>query len=83
MAYLGIGYRGTDTFLKKMVDSNSAWLRGDRTPRFFGDNFLVLYDSNTAREFASRCLKAAPENAIAIYPMDRPIEQQTEHNYND
>ena len=76
MAYIGIGYMGTEHgFLKKLVDENMAWLKGDRMPRFFGDSFVVLYDSNTAREFAHKCKKAAPENTIAIYPMDRPLEQ--------
>jgi hypothetical protein len=83
MAYLGIGYRGTDNYLKNMVETNNSWLKGDRIPRFFGDNFLVLYDSNTAREFASKCLKTAPENTIAVFPMDKPLEHQAVRNYND
>jgi hypothetical protein len=75
MAYLGIGYSGTETgFLKNLAESNMAWLKGDRIPRFFGDNFVVLYDSNTAREFAHKCVSAAPKDTIAVYPMDRHIE---------
>jgi len=76
MAYIGIGYLGGDTgFLRDLVQRNNAWLKGDRIPRFFGDNFVVLYDSNTAREFAHKCLAAATDGSIVIYPMDRPIEQ--------
>ena len=75
MAYIGIGYSGTEPdFLKNIVDKNIAWLNGDRVPRFFGDKFIVLYDSNTAREFAHKCRVAAAEHEIVIYPMDRPYE---------
>ncbi len=75
MAYLGIGYSGTkSTFLRDQVNSNIEWLKGDRLPRFFGDSFLVLYDSNTAREFAKICRDADEENAIVIYPMERPLK---------
>jgi hypothetical protein len=76
MAYVGIGYLGTEAgFLKNLVDRNMAWLKGDRIPRFFGDNFVVLYDSNTAREFARMCKDAAPKDSILIYPMDRPVHE--------
>ncbi|MBD3390605.1 MAG: hypothetical protein GF418_01175 [Chitinivibrionales bacterium] len=75
MAYIGIGYQGSDpSFLRNLVEKHIAWLKGDRVPRFYGDNFIVLYDSNTAREFAGKCKRAAPENSILVYPMDRPIE---------
>jgi hypothetical protein len=84
MAYIGIGYIGTETaFLKKMSDTNSAWLNGDRIPRFFGDNFIVLYDSNTAREFVRKCRASSAEGAIVIYTMDKPLEQNISHNRND
>ncbi|MFP4164275.1 MAG: hypothetical protein ACLFQB_11360 [Chitinispirillaceae bacterium] len=75
MAYLGIGYSGSkQTFLKEMVNDNIEWLKGDRLPRFFGEAFLVLYDSNTAREFAKKCTDADEENAVVIYPMERPLK---------
>lgn len=75
MAYIGIGYSGPDSdFLKNLTEKYGSWLRGDRIPRFYGDCFMVLYDSNTAREFAKKCHNAAPENTITIYPMEKPIE---------
>jgi hypothetical protein len=50
------------------------WLKGDRLPRFFGDSFIVLYDSNTAREFAKKCKEASDDdNVIVVYPMDKPV----------
>jgi len=74
MAYIGIGYCGENTaFLRDFVQRHGAWLKGDRVPRFFGDAFVVLYDSNTAREFARKCLEAAEKNTIVIYPMERPV----------
>jgi hypothetical protein len=76
MAYLGIGYCGANaSFLRDQVDKNIKWLKGDRLPRFFGDCFLVLYDSNTAREFAHKCELEAAANDIIIYPMGRPLEK--------
>jgi hypothetical protein len=76
MAYIGIGYMGTEPgFLKNLVEKNMAWLKGDRMPRLYGDSFAVLYDSNTAREFANKCKQTAPQNSITIYPMERPVEQ--------
>jgi hypothetical protein len=75
MAYLGIGYSGSKKrFLADLVSENSDWLKGDRVPRFFGDAFLVMYDSNTAREFAKKCREADDGNGVAIYPMERPIK---------
>lgn len=75
MAYLGIGYSGTkQSFLRDRVNENIEWLKGDRLPRFFGNDFLVLYDSNTAREFAKKCRDADEENAVVIYPMERPLK---------
>ena len=74
MAYLGIGYSGSDeSFLRDLVSEHINWLKGDRLPRFFGDAFIVLYDSNTAREFAKKCKDAAEPGSITIYPMDRPV----------
>ncbi len=75
MAYIGIGSSSDDpAFLQSMVEAHSDWLSGDRIPRFFGDRFLVLYDSNTAREFAKKCLQAAASGTITIYPMEHPLE---------
>jgi hypothetical protein len=74
MAYIGIGYSGEKTdMLRNLVCQNMAWLKGDRVPRMYGDAFVVLYDSNTAREFAKKCKDAAEPNTITIYPMDRPV----------
>jgi hypothetical protein len=74
MAYIGLGYSGSQpAFLRDFVCRHTAWLKGDRMPRFFGDSFIVLYDSNTAREFAKKCKDAAEINCITIYQMDRPI----------
>ena len=74
MAYIGIGYSGEQPdFLRDLVRRHMEWLKGDRVPRFFGDSFVVLYDSNTAREFAKKCKDAAAENSITMYPMERPI----------
>jgi hypothetical protein len=75
MAYIGIGYSGPDEdFLTRFVEEHSAWLYGDRHPRFFGKSFLVLYDSNTAREFLKKCLKAAVRDTIVVYPMEKPLD---------
>ena len=74
MAYIGIGYSGEQPgFLRDLVGRHSAWLKGDRVPRFFGDSFVVLYDSNTAREFAKKCKDADEKYSITVYPMERPI----------
>lgn len=75
MAYIGIGYQGDEPgFLKECISTHMAWLSGDRQPRLYGDAFVVLYDSNTAREFARKCRDSAPENTIVVYPMEKPIE---------
>ncbi|MBN2036650.1 MAG: hypothetical protein JW768_07910 [Chitinispirillaceae bacterium] len=72
MAYIGIGYSGEiPGFLRSIASMHEAWLKGDRVPRFYGDSFVVLYDSNTAREFARKCREAAGENAIIVYSMER------------
>ena len=74
MAYIGIGYSGdTPDVLRNLVSQNMSWLKGDRVPRLFGEAFVVLYDSNTAREFAKKCKEAAEPGNIAVYPMDRPV----------
>jgi len=75
MSFLGIGYSGHKrAFLTGLVNENSEWLKGDRVPRFFGDSFIVMFDSNTAREFAKKCKEADDENGVVIYPMERPIK---------
>ncbi len=74
VAYIGIGYSGDNSsFLREQVSLNGAWLKGDRLPRFFGDGFVVMYDSNTAREFVKKCKASADKNSITIYPMEQPI----------
>ena len=76
MAYIGIGYNGpTKGFLQDLTTKNMKWLKADRVPRFYGDSFVVLYDSNTAREFAHKAKQAAEKNAITVYPMGRPHEE--------
>jgi hypothetical protein len=74
MSYIGIGYSGKRAaFLREFASLHDAWLNGDRVPRFFGDSFIVLYDSNTAREFVKKCKEAAEANAITIYSMERAV----------
>jgi hypothetical protein len=80
MAYIGIGYLGSEpNFLRGLVDKHDSWLKGDRVPRFFGDGYIVLYDSNTAREFAQKCREAAAPNAVVIYPMEKPVEYEAQN----
>jgi hypothetical protein len=75
MAYIGIGYTGDDPkFLRRLAEEHIAWLKADRMPRFFGDAFVVLYDSNTAREFVSMCRRQAPKASLCVYPMERSYE---------
>lgn len=75
MAYLGIGYSGSDqAFLRRCVDEHIEWLKADRVPRFYGEQFLVLYDSNTAREFVHKCQRVSQAGSLTVYPMDRPYE---------
>ncbi|MCL2220501.1 MAG: hypothetical protein FWB94_11550 [Chitinispirillia bacterium] len=77
MAYLGIGYLGSrQGFLADIVEENQEWLKGDRYPRFFGDSFIVMYDSNTAREFARKCQVADDEDRVVVYTMDRPLRRR-------
>jgi len=72
MAYVGIGYSGPEaSFLREQVNRHIDWLKGDRLPRFYGDDFVVLYDSNTAREFAKKCRRADRSNAIHIFTMEK------------
>ncbi len=72
MSYIGIGYCGEEeSFLRKQVNQHIDWLKGDRLPRFYGDGFIVLYDSNIAREFAKKCILAAPYDSVHIYVMEK------------
>jgi hypothetical protein len=72
MAYLGIGYTGDSIgFLRNLVNEHISWLKGDRLPRFFGDSFIILYDSNTAREFAKICKDNAEYNTITLFTMNK------------
>jgi hypothetical protein len=74
MSYLGIGYSGTDdTFLHNQVNKEIDWLKGDRLPRFYGNDFIVLYDSNTAREFAKKCCNADKSGVVHIFTMDKQL----------
>ena len=75
MAYIGIGYSGNDKhFLPDFVNKHRVWLKGDRQPKFFGSGFLILFDSNTAREFAKKCTDSSPPDTITVYPMGKPID---------
>jgi hypothetical protein len=77
MSYLGIGYSGDrKTFLADLVNEKRDWLKGDRNPRFFGDSFLVMYDSNIAREFAKMCRDADSEGCVVVYPMERALNDR-------
>ncbi len=76
MAYIGIGYSGNDPdFLVKIVDEYKTWIEGERKPKFFGNGFLLLYDSNTSREFVKKCVESAPLNTISAYPIEKPLER--------
>jgi hypothetical protein len=76
MSYLGIGYTGpTQSFLRDEVSKYMDWLKGDGLSRFFGDSFLVLYDSNTAREFAKKCKTDSGSDTITLYHMERPSKE--------
>ena len=76
MAYIGIGSSNADElFLEKFVEKYSTWLDGDRQPRFHGKGFIVLYDSNTARELVKKCLAEAEAGTISIYSMNRLWDQ--------
>lgn len=75
MAYVGIGYSGSEPgFLRQCADTHAEWLKADRVPRFYGDDFVVMYDSNTAREFVRKCKASAAPGTLTVYPMDRPCE---------
>lgn len=72
MAYIGIGYTGEDAeFLARFVEQNNSWLNYERQPVFYGKQFLVLYDSNIAREFVKKCTDAASAEAITLFYMEK------------
>jgi len=76
MSYLGIGYNGSEqSFLRDEVNRYMDWLKSDRLPRFFGDSFIVLYDSNTAREFAKKCRMDSAQGMISIYHMEKHADE--------
>lgn len=68
MAWLGICYEGGDNeFLPEAVKRHNAWLSGDRVPRLYGKNFIVIYDSNTAREFVKKLTKEIVTGKLVVY----------------
>lgn len=68
MAWVGICYEGDDAeFLTSMVDKYRSWLSGDRLPRMFGKNFILIYDSNTAREFLKKIKGDLEKGKIIVY----------------
>ena len=68
MAWLGICYEGYDEeFLSSAVARHQSWLKGERTPRMYGKNFIVIYDSNTAREFVKKIKKELHSGKMIVY----------------
>ncbi len=68
MAWLGICYEGTDgDFLPSILRKHEAWLAGDRMPKLFGSNFVVMYDSNTARELLKKIKTDLVTGRIVVY----------------
>lgn len=76
MAYIGIGYNGNiEGYLKSFFDRENDWIIGERKPRFFGESFVVLFDSNTSREIIKKISKEAPYNSISIFPMGKEFQK--------
>ena len=68
MAWLGICYDGPDSeFLPSTIEKHKQWLKGDRIPRIFGKHFIVIYDSNTAREFVKKIKSELEQGKIVVY----------------
>lgn len=68
MAWIGVCYEGEDSgFLPSMVEKYQPWLKGDRIPRMFGENFIVIYDSNIAREFLKKIKTELKTGNIIAY----------------
>lgn len=76
MAYIGIGYNGNiEGYLKSFFDNEKDWISGERKPRFFGDSFVVLFDSNTSREIIKKISEDAPTDSISIFPMGKELKK--------
>lgn len=68
MAWLGICYEGADgEFLPAALRKHEAWLSGDRIPKLYGNNFVVIYDSNTARELIKKLTAELITGRIVVY----------------
>lgn len=68
MAYIGIGYSGTkEGALTAFFEQNSEWIHGERRPRFFGKEFVILFDSNTTREIVKKINMELGEESIAVF----------------
>lgn len=68
MAWLGICYEGVDSdFLPSALRKHEAWLSGDRMPKLYGSNFVVIYDSNTARELIKKLTSELATGRIVVY----------------
>lgn len=76
MAYIGIGYNGNiEGYLKSFFEKEKDWIEGERKPRFFGDSFVILFDSNTSREIVKKIYQDVPANSISIFPMGKEISK--------
>lgn len=74
MTYIGIGYTGnTEGYLNSFFEKEKEWISGERKPRFFGDSFVVLFDSNTSREIIKQISQDAPKGSISIFPMGKEM----------
>lgn len=74
MAYIGIGYSGhIEGYLKSFFERENEWIYSERKPRFFGDSFVVLFDSNTSREIIKKISTDAPKDSIMIFPMGKEL----------
>ena len=74
MNYIGIAYTGNDNdLLKRFVDDHMQWLSGDRKPYLYGSHFIVLYDSNTTREFIKKLANDSSGN-IVVYHMEKLLK---------
>lgn len=72
MAYIGIGYTGNrEGYLTSFFEKEADWISGERRPRFFGDSFVVLFDSNTSREIIKKITVDAQDGSIKIFPMGK------------
>jgi len=68
MAYIGIGYSGKEeNALTAFFDRNREWIHGERRPRFFGSNFVILFDSNTTREIVRKLHTEFGSQEISVF----------------